>query len=140
MWTGWEWRSSSAGRASDRHTAEAVPFPGAARDFSPKVNCQRRLLRCPYTPVCNRIYYICAHVKDPVVHVRAQCIMKTLKITACTVNWLTRLWRSWLSQGKKEQPEFHVGESHLDNTVVKSKNKKDKYYYQETEASVIICT
>ena len=34
-----------------------VRFPGAAKDFSP--SCQlsvQTLLRCPYTPVCNRMH------------------------------------------------------------------------------------
>ena len=43
---------------------------------------------------------ICAHVKDPVVHVRVRWIMETLKHPACTVGWVTRLCRSWLSPGK----------------------------------------
>ena len=52
-----------------------VRIPGAARDFSPRVNFQCRLSYvCPYTHV-----YICAHVKDPVVHVRVRWIMETLK-------------------------------------------------------------
>ena len=33
-----------------------VRFPGAARDFLPRVNSLCRLFRCPYTPVCNRMY------------------------------------------------------------------------------------
>ena len=66
-----------------------VPFPAAARDFSPRVNFQCRLsYMCPYTPVCNHIN-ICAHIKDPVVHVRVQWIMETLKVhQACTVGWV----------------------------------------------------
>ena len=42
-----------------------VRFPGAARDFSPTVNIQCRLLRCPYTPVCNRTHqHLCACEKS----------------------------------------------------------------------------
>ena len=33
-----------------------VRFPGAARDFLPRVNSLCRLFRCPYTPVCNRMH------------------------------------------------------------------------------------
>ena len=34
-----------------------IRFPGAARDFSPKVKFQCRLSYvCPYTPVCNRMH------------------------------------------------------------------------------------
>ena len=56
------------------------------------------LLRCPYIPcACT---YICAHVKDPVVHVRVRWIMETLKRSTCRVIWVARLCRSWLSPGK----------------------------------------
>ena len=56
-----------------------VRFPRAARDFSPKVNFQCRLSYDVRTPSCAiaRIY-ICAHVKDPVDHVRVRWIMETL--------------------------------------------------------------
>ena len=39
-----------------------VRFPGAERDFSPRVNFQYRLSYvCPYTPVCNRMHlHLCA--------------------------------------------------------------------------------
>ena len=48
-------------------------------------------------PVC---IYICAHVKDPVVHVRIRWIMETLKHPACTVGWVAQLCCSWLTLGK----------------------------------------
>ena len=77
-----------------------VRFPGAARDFFPGVNFQCRLSYvCPYTRVIACIY-ICAHVKDPVVHVRVRWIMQTLKHPTCTVGWVPQLCRSWLSLGK----------------------------------------
>ena len=61
-------------------------FPGAARDFSPRVNFQCRLSYGVRTPPCSiACIYICAHVKDPVVHVRVLCIIETLKHGACTV-------------------------------------------------------
>ena len=47
-----------------------VRVPGAARDFSPRVNFQCRLsygVRTP--PGAIACVYICVHVKDPVVHV-----------------------------------------------------------------------
>ena len=44
--------------------------------------------------------FICAHVKDPVVHVRVQWTMETLKHPACTPGWVARLCCSWLSPGK----------------------------------------
>ena len=62
----------------------------------------QNLLRCPYTPPPFAIasINICAHVKDPVVHVRVGWIRETLKHPACTVGWVARLCRSWLSPGK----------------------------------------
>ena len=57
-----------------------VRFPGAARDFSPRVNFQCRLCYSVCTPPSAiACIYICAHVKDPVVHVRVRWIMETLK-------------------------------------------------------------
>ena len=39
-----------------------VQFPGAARDFSPFSQLSvQTLLRCPFTPVCNRMHiHLCA--------------------------------------------------------------------------------
>ena len=80
-----------------------------AGDFSPSVNFQCRLsyvVRTPqYAIACINI---CAHVKDPVVHVRVQWIMKTLKHPAGTVDRVARLCRSWVSPRK--QPKFPMGQ------------------------------
>ena len=47
-----------------------VRFPSAARDFSPRVNFQRRLSHGVPAPLyAIACINICAHVKDPVVHV-----------------------------------------------------------------------
>ena len=79
-----------------------VRFPVAARNFSLRVNCQCRLSHGVRTPssamAC--IIHICAHVKDPVVHVRVRWIREALKHLASTVAWVARLCRSWLSPGK----------------------------------------
>ena len=78
-----------------------IRFPVAARDFSPRVNFQCRLSFGVRTPPCTiACIYICTHVKDPVVHIRVRWIMETLKHTACTVGWVARLCRSWLSPEK----------------------------------------
>ena len=79
-----------------------VPFPGAASlFFSSRVHFQCRLAYGVRTPLCAvACIYICVHVKDPVVHVRVQCIMETLKQPECTVGWVARLCRSWLLPGK----------------------------------------
>ena len=75
-----------------------VRFPGAARDFSPKVNFQCRLSYGVRTPPCAIAWiYICAHVKDPGIHVKARWATETLKHQACTVVMVARLCRSWLS-------------------------------------------
>ena len=73
-----------------------VRFPGAARDFS-----QCRLSYGVRTPPCAvACTYICTHVKNPVVHGRVRWIMETLKHLTCTIGWVVRLCRSWLSPGK----------------------------------------
>ena len=48
-----------------------IRFPGAARDFSPGVNFRCRFSYGLRTSPCAiACIYICAHVKDPIVHVR----------------------------------------------------------------------
>ena len=83
--------------------------PWCGKGFSPRVNFQCRLSHvCPYTSVCHGThYYLSASEIDLVVHVRARWSMETLKHPACTVRWLARHCRSWLSPGK--QPEFPMG-------------------------------
>ena len=106
-----------------------VRFPGAARAFSPRVNFQCRLFCGVRTPPCAIAFTnICAHVKDPVVHVRVQWIMETLKHPACTLCWIALLCRSWLSPGEGN-PNFPWEKSHWENVVVKSKKIKLKKYY-----------
>ena len=78
-----------------------VRFPGAARDFSPRVNFYCRLSYGVRTPPCAiACINICVHVKDPVVHVRVRWSMETLKHQECTVGLVARFCRSWLSPGK----------------------------------------
>ena len=78
-----------------------VRFPGAAMDFSPRLNFQCRLSLCVRTcPCAIACIYTCAHVKDPVVHVRVRGIMESLKHPVRTVGWVPRLCCSWLSTGK----------------------------------------
>ena len=60
--------------------------------FFPRGNFQCRLSHDVCTPMCaTACINICAHVKDPVVHVRVRWIMETLKHPACTVHWVVRL-------------------------------------------------
>ena len=108
-----------------------VRFPGAARDFSPRVNCQCRLSNgvrsSPYTIAS---IYMCEHVKDLVVNVRVRWIMETQKHPARTVGWVVRLCCSWLFQ-VKGNPNFLNEKTKCDNTVVKKviskKKKKSKH-------------
>ena len=66
-----------------------VQFSGAARDFSPRVSFQCRLSNNVCTPPCTiACIYICAHIKDPVVHVRVWWIRETPKHPACTLGWV----------------------------------------------------
>ena len=70
-----------------------VWFPRAARDYSPRVNFQRRFSHGVHTHPCViTCINICARVKDPVVHVRVWWIMETLKHPAGTVAWLCHSW------------------------------------------------
>ena len=90
-------------RASDRHAADAgsIPWCGKGFFFKSQLSVQT-LLRVSVhpRPCAVACTYIWAHVKDPVVHVRVRWIMETLKHPACTVGWVARLCRSWLSPRK----------------------------------------
>ena len=51
------WGSSSVGTTSSRHAAEAGSIPRCGmRFFSKRQLSVQTLLRCPYTPVCNRVH------------------------------------------------------------------------------------
>ena len=103
-----------------------VRFPGAARDFSPRVSFQCRLFCGVRTPPCAiACSYVCAHVKDPAVHFRVRWIVETLKHPACTVGWVARLCRSWLSPGK--QPESPMAKIPMGQySSLKKKKKKNQ--------------
>ena len=70
--------------------------------------------------------YICAHVKDRVVHVRVRLTKETPKHPACTVGWVSRLCRSWLSPEGEKQPEFPMGEIASGQYCCKKKSKNKK--------------
>ena len=96
----------------DRHAVDTGSIPRCGKGFSPRVNFQCRLSYGVCIPSCAIAgTYICAYVKDSVVHVRARWIMETLKHPACTVGLVTQLCRSWLSWGR--QPEFPMEEISL---------------------------
>ena len=58
---------------------------------------------------------ICAHVKDPVVHVRFLWIMETLKHPTCTARGIPR--------GKGKATRMSHWKNKCDNTVVERKKK-----------------
>ena len=72
-----------------------VRFPVVARTFSPGVNFQCRLSYAVRTPPCAiTCINICAHVRDPVVHVRVRGIIERIK----TPSMYRRLGSAILSQ------------------------------------------
>ena len=89
-----------------------VRFPDAARCFFLLFFSRSQL------SVQIQCINICAHVKDPGVHVRVRCITETPQHPAFIVGWVARLCRSWLSPGKSS-PNFLWAESQWDYTVVK---------------------
>ena len=79
------WGRSSFGRASCWHAAIAGSIPWCSKGFFSQSQLSvQTLLQCLYNPMCNCIY-ICAHVNDPVVHIRLWWIMET---PACTIGWV----------------------------------------------------
>ena len=72
-----EWGRSSVGRASNRHAADAGSIPRCTRGvFSQSQHSVQTLLRCPYTPCAIACIYLCAQIKDPIVHDRVRWIRK----------------------------------------------------------------
>ena len=76
------------------------------------------------TPLCAiTCINICAHVKDPGVHVRIQWILETLIHPACTVDWVARLLELAFSRGSNLN--FSWEKFQWDNAVVKYKKRKN---------------
>ena len=83
------------------------------------------LARCPYTAVCAiACIYFCAHVKDPIVHVRASLVDYGDKKTPSMPARLGSATLSPLVFPGEGNPNFPWEKSHRDNAVVKSKSKK----------------
>ena len=92
---------TSVGRTSDRHAADAGSILRCGRGIFLRINFQCRPSYGVRTPLCAvACVYTCAHVKDPVVHVRVRRMVETLKHPASTLGWVARLCRSWLSSWK----------------------------------------
>ena len=106
-----------------------VRFPNVARDFSLRVNFQCRHSYGVRTPLCPiTCIYICALVKDPVVHGRVLWIIETLQHLLCTVGWAAQLCRSWLSLGKATWISYGrnpIGTILLYKVKVKLKKRKE---------------
>ena len=99
---------------------------GAARDFFQESTFSADSLTCVCTPPCAiACINICAHVIDPVVHVRVRWIMVTLK-TPSMHSRLDSLTLLQLAFPRESNPYFPWEKSHWDNTVVKSIKKKSK--------------
>ena len=80
------WDVAQLVRASDRHAADAGSIPRCGKEFFSQSTFSADSLTCVRTPTCAiTCTNICAHIKDPVVRVRVQWIMETLKHPACTV-------------------------------------------------------
>ena len=102
-----------------------VRFPGAARDFLPRVNFQCRLSFGVHTAQCAiTCINICVHEKGSVAHARVWWIMETLKLPVCTIGWVAQL--SQLAFPRESNANFLWDKSHWDNTVVKKKKQKKK--------------
>ena len=74
-------------RASDCHTADAGSIPWCGKDSLPRVNFSCRLSFSVCTlPCAITCINICAHYKDPAVHVRVRWIMATQTYSACSMS------------------------------------------------------
>ena len=91
-------------RASDHHAADAGSIPLCGKGFfsQSQLSVQTLLRVSVHPPPCPiACINICAHVKDPVVHVRVQWIRD--QHPAYTIGWVARLCCNWLSPGKATQ-------------------------------------
>ena len=101
-----------------------VPCPGAAKDFSPRVNFQCGLSDGVRTPPCSIAgINICVHVKNPLVHVSVRWIMESLKHPECTVGWQ----RDSVAAGfpQRKQPKFAMGEITMGQHSYEIKKKSE---------------
>ena len=89
-------------RASNHHVADTGSVSLCSKGFfsQSQLSVQTLLHVSVHPCVQSRAFNICAYVKDPVVRVRVRWSMETLKHPACTVGWVARLCRNWLSPGK----------------------------------------
>ena len=64
--------------------------------------------------------FVCMYIKDPVVHVRSQWIMETLKYLASTTDWVAQL--SQLAFPGKNDLNFLWDKSQQNKKIVRKKN------------------
>ena len=102
-----------------------VRFSVRRRIFLPQSASVQTLLRFCTPPHTIAYTDICEHVKNPVVHVTVRWIMATLKHPACTVGWVARLCRSWLSPGKANRISYGRISSGTIQLLRKKKKKKE---------------
>ena len=82
------WGCSSVGRVSDWHATEPRSVPQCSKGFFSQSAFSAGSYGVHTPPCAIACINICAHVKDPVVHVRVRWIMETLKHPVCTVSWV----------------------------------------------------
>ena len=113
------WSTNFVG-ASDRHAADGGSIPRCGKGFFSQSQLSvQTLLRVSVHPPCAiGCINICAHVKDPVVHVRVRWIMENTK-TSSMHSRLGSATPSQLTYPGESNPNFPWDESHWDNTVVK---------------------
>ena len=112
------WACSSVSRASDHHAADAGSIPRCGKGFFSQSQLSvQTLLRCPYTPECNRVHeYLCARQRP-----RSPCQSSVDYRHTKPPSMHCRLGNATLSQlafSEKSNPNFPWEKSHWDNTVV----------------------
>ena len=94
-----------------------VQFPSAGRDFSLRQISVQTLLRYPYTLFAIACINLCAHIKNPVAHVRVWWIRKNTKTPSmrCRLGSVTM---SRLAFPEESNPNFPWEEPQWENVVV----------------------
>ena len=96
---------SSVGRASDRHAADAGSNPRCGKGFfcPESAFSADSLTRVRTHPCAMARINICAHVKNPVVHVRVLWIMARQTYPARTIPRKQSTWWLWSLSRKKKK-------------------------------------
>ena len=130
LWVNWNlfWRPSSWGgdvpQLVERRTGSPltqVRLPGAASDFSPSQLSVQSLLSVSTSTCAIACINICAHIKDPVVHVRVRRNMEKLKYQHAPLVAQRDSVRAGFP--RRKQPEFTIGEILMGKYSRKKKKK-----------------